>query len=266
MNDALGAAKAQCAATQDEVNAATAQLEQVKAALESWSRTEAAVREENWHPRALSRIELPDGAQEQMKEVRAILPHLDPRLRSALCKAIWEVFYREGLRQVEIAQGVSERRSGIYAILVEGERQEESIEDALKNGDIAQFSGTVTHDGNDSLQGAQHIVAPQVSPNLRLGGMASPDVALPQLPMEVVSRLYVGQSVDIGARWYQHAKRALGVEEATRGKLYPAMKCVEKCHWMVLELCREDELSAKEKWWIEALGTDKWGLNSKKGG
>lgn len=35
---------------------------------------------------------------------------------------------------------------------------------------------------------------------------------------------YIGQSVNVGDRWAQHLKRALGIDSAAAIKLYPAMR------------------------------------------
>lgn len=64
---------------------------------------------------------------------------------------------------------------------------------------------------------------------------------------------YVGQSVDIGARWIQHLKRMVGADEATGIKLYREAKKVgiEKLRWEVLEECEKGKLSEREKYWGE---------------
>jgi group I intron endonuclease len=36
-------------------------------------------------------------------------------------------------------------------------------------------------------------------------------------------KVYVGQSVDIGNRWKQHARRGCGADTVTGSKLYPAL-------------------------------------------
>ncbi len=73
---------------------------------------------------------------------------------------------------------------------------------------------------------------------------------------------YVGQAVDIGARWITHVKRALGVETETNNRLYPNMRQygVENFRFSVLEVT--DRLNEREKYWIDMFGSE---LNVKKG-
>ena len=76
---------------------------------------------------------------------------------------------------------------------------------------------------------------------------------------------YVGQSVDIGNRWKQHVKRAVGVEEPTQNKLYPAMQAigVENFRWEVLEVCDAADLNRKEKWWQNYFAAQEFGYSIK---
>lgn len=70
---------------------------------------------------------------------------------------------------------------------------------------------------------------------------------------------YVGQSVDIGERWYQHLKRFVGSEPATGVRLYKDERVdLEKLHWEVLEVFTQEQLDAipklmndRERYWIE---------------
>lgn len=78
---------------------------------------------------------------------------------------------------------------------------------------------------------------------------------------------YIGQSVNVGERWKQHMKRAVGVDESGRIVLYDAMdrKGIEKFRWELVEECERDELSEREKYWGEFYGVKEWGYNKKLG-
>ena len=79
--------------------------------------------------------------------------------------------------------------------------------------------------------------------------------------------VYIGQSVDIGDRFKQHIKAALGATPASANKLYTQMKKekVENFTFEVLELCSRADLNEREKYWIGYFQSDVYGLNSTKG-
>ena len=78
-------------------------------------------------------------------------------------------------------------------------------------------------------------------------------------------KCYVGQSTNIGERFKQHIKRALGAEAATRNKLYPAMGEAgpENFTFEVLESCSKDELDVQEKYWQKFYQADTYGYSMK---
>ena len=78
---------------------------------------------------------------------------------------------------------------------------------------------------------------------------------------------YVGQAVDVGERWKTHAKRAWGVDNTGRIKLYQAMisSGIEEWNWELLEACENEKLSEKERYWGEFYAVKEIGLNSKLG-
>lgn len=79
---------------------------------------------------------------------------------------------------------------------------------------------------------------------------------------------YIGQSVDIAARFKQHIKCGLGIDASSTNKLYNAMQNygVWNFTFEVIEKCAKTELNNKEKFWIEMFQTDKFGYNVTKGG
>ena len=79
---------------------------------------------------------------------------------------------------------------------------------------------------------------------------------------------YIGQSVDIAARFKQHIKCGLGIDASSTNKLYNAMQRdgVWNFTFEVIEKCTKTELNNKEKFWIEMFQTDKFGYNVTKGG
>ena len=72
---------------------------------------------------------------------------------------------------------------------------------------------------------------------------------------------YVGKaSTSIKDRWYQHAKKMLGVEAKGGEWLYSGNVRPDQFSWEVLEVGTED-LDKKERYWIEFFGCLEKGLN-----
>ena len=78
---------------------------------------------------------------------------------------------------------------------------------------------------------------------------------------------YVGQSVDVADRWRQHVKRGVGAEPVTQNKLYPAMKSigVENFMFELIEECKGNELTPREKYWTDFYQAQAYGYTVKKG-
>ena len=78
---------------------------------------------------------------------------------------------------------------------------------------------------------------------------------------------YVGQSVDVADRWRQHVKRGVGAEPVTQNKLYPAMKSigVENFMFELIEECKGNELTPREKYWTGFYQAQTYGYTVKKG-
>lgn len=76
-------------------------------------------------------------------------------------------------------------------------------------------------------------------------------------------RCYVGQALDVGARWIQHIKRGVGAESATKNKLYPAMKEIgpESFMFEIIEDCVAADLNKKEAEWQEFYGAKEFGYS-----
>lgn len=76
-------------------------------------------------------------------------------------------------------------------------------------------------------------------------------------------KVYIGQAVDIGARWKQHIKRGIGAEAPLKNKLYPEMAeyGVENFTFEILEECSRDKLNELEKFWIDFYDSKNLGLN-----
>lgn len=79
--------------------------------------------------------------------------------------------------------------------------------------------------------------------------------------------VYIGQSVDIGDRFKQHVKAALGATPASANKLYLHMRQekVENFTFEVLEQCPRSELNCRERYWIDYFESDTYGLNGTRG-
>lgn len=78
-------------------------------------------------------------------------------------------------------------------------------------------------------------------------------------------KCYVGQAVDIAARWKQHIKRGLGAEAPTRNKLYPAMMeyGVENFSFEIIEKCPREQLNEKEDFWQDYFKAKIYGYSIK---
>ena len=76
---------------------------------------------------------------------------------------------------------------------------------------------------------------------------------------------YVGQSVDLKARWRQHIKRGIGAETPLKNKLYPAMEefGVWNFTFEVVEICRKEELNEREQFWQEYFNAKTYGYSIK---
>ncbi len=78
---------------------------------------------------------------------------------------------------------------------------------------------------------------------------------------------YIGQSVDIAARFKQHAKCGLGIDTPENNKLYKAMQeyGLWNFSWDIIEICSASELNEKERFYIELFNSYNYGYNSTKG-
>ena len=77
-------------------------------------------------------------------------------------------------------------------------------------------------------------------------------------------KTYVGQSVDIGNRWKQHAKRGCGADALTNNKLYPAMLefGVESFMFEIVEKVEDStRLNELEKYWQEYFQAKEFGFS-----
>lgn len=83
-------------------------------------------------------------------------------------------------------------------------------------------------------------------------------------------RMYIGQAVDIAARWKEHCKCALGIGSTSyqSNKFYKAMhdKGIENFTFEILETCARDKLNEREFYWIDVNNATTFGFNSKAGG
>lgn len=77
--------------------------------------------------------------------------------------------------------------------------------------------------------------------------------------------VYVGQSLDIAARFKQHLKRGLGAEAPTQNKLYPAMKKFgpEAFMFEIIEECDKSKLDDREKFWQNFFSAKTFGFSIK---
>lgn len=79
-------------------------------------------------------------------------------------------------------------------------------------------------------------------------------------------KVYIGQSVNIGNRWKQHARRGAGAESLTANKLYPAMLeyGLESFQFEIVEIGNEDSnLNEMEKYWQDYFQAKEFGYSMK---
>ena len=78
---------------------------------------------------------------------------------------------------------------------------------------------------------------------------------------------YIGQAVDVAARWKDHAKCGLGIDTPQGNKLYTAMieEGIWNFSWELLEKCDRKLLDEKEKYYIGIYQSKDFGYNTTKG-
>ena len=76
-------------------------------------------------------------------------------------------------------------------------------------------------------------------------------------------KAYIGQSIDIKRRWQEHKN-----EKNSSNSLYQDFKIfgIENFNFEILEICNEEELNNKEKYWINYFNTYNDGYNLTCGG
>lgn len=83
-------------------------------------------------------------------------------------------------------------------------------------------------------------------------------------------RMYIGQAMNIGERWAEHVKIALGIGAASYkvNKFYSAMhnRGPESFTFQILQECPPAELSQRERYWIDFYDAVSFGFNTKIGG
>ena len=80
---------------------------------------------------------------------------------------------------------------------------------------------------------------------------------------EDVEVCYIGQARNIYERWFEHAKKMIGVEPKGNEKLYEYT--IDKFYWKVLEEVDDaNKLNEAEKYWIDYWCCLEKGLNKKK--
>ena len=86
-----------------------------------------------------------------------------------------------------------------------------------------------------------------------------------KITLNETGECYIGQSVDIGNRWMQHIRRGFGIDDASDNKLYPAMikYGLHAFKFEVIELCGEDWLNEKEKYWADYFKAKEFGFSIK---
>ncbi len=79
---------------------------------------------------------------------------------------------------------------------------------------------------------------------------------------------YIGKtSAEVSKRWTEHIKSSLNIGGIKKQKIHDALfKHWDEYTFSILEETTKENLSEKEKYWINFFETDKYGFNSKSGG
>ena len=78
---------------------------------------------------------------------------------------------------------------------------------------------------------------------------------------------YIGQAMHIKERWAEHAKCGLGIDTPVGNKLYKAIQefGLWNFSFEVLEVCPQNQLNEKEKYYIDLYSSYDYGYNSTRG-
>ena len=78
---------------------------------------------------------------------------------------------------------------------------------------------------------------------------------------------YIGQALHIKERWAEHAKCGLGIDTPAGNKLYKAIQefGLWNFSFEVLEVCPQNQLNEKEKYYIDLYSSYDYGYNSTRG-
>ena len=78
---------------------------------------------------------------------------------------------------------------------------------------------------------------------------------------------YIGQAIHIKDRWTEHAKCGLGIDTPAGNKLYKAIQefGLWNFSFEVLEVCPQNQLNEKEKYYIDLYSSYDYGYNSTRG-
>lgn len=78
---------------------------------------------------------------------------------------------------------------------------------------------------------------------------------------------YIGKSVKVADRWQNHVKAAAGLGGVAESQFQRALKKygVDKFTWELVEEVGKDELTNREKYWIQFYGTKEYGYNQREG-
>lgn len=78
---------------------------------------------------------------------------------------------------------------------------------------------------------------------------------------------YIGKSVKIADRWQNHVKAASGLGGVAESQFQRALKKygVDQFTWEVIEEVNKDDLTNREKYWIQFYRTKEYGYNQREG-
>lgn len=78
-------------------------------------------------------------------------------------------------------------------------------------------------------------------------------IGIYKITNKITGDVYVGQSVDIYARWANHRANAIAKAKVRKYALYRDMRVYgyDKFEFEVIEECRKSELDSREDYWIK---------------
>ena len=153
-----------------------------------------------------------------------------------------------------------EEKQDFYRIVLD----EKSIEDVAKLNMIRKELHK--HDGLDKLIYEVYISKP-VQEMVKRVLKGSAPCGIYKITRIKTGEIYIGKSTDVKSRWTQHAKTVFNCGTIAHSILHTTMERdgIENFTFELLEEVDKDQLTEREKYWINFYDSKKYGLNERVG-